>query len=187
MINTNVIRDLLLIIYYLLTLTCTTPATITSTNLCQLSYVISQYCRSLSPAWYLMAHSTSKIAPCVCRSSTAGCWSLFSSHLFSLLCPRLPGLSPAFTISSSTKTCNNGNRHRQPNKHFGERLTKAHNPTDSNNSFAKKRHGQIVTTVCIGLHFVIPIIPPVCYNSIPCHLNTFVKKRKIPLCHSHCK
>lgn len=94
--------------------------------------------------------------------------------------------SPTFTISSATKTCNNSNRHRQPNKHFGERLTKAHNPTDSNNSFAKL-HGQIVMTVCIGLHFVIPIIPPVCYNGIPCHLNTFVKKEQIQLCHLHWK
>lgn len=65
-------------------------------------------------------------------------------------------------------------------------IAKTHNPTDSNKSFAKL-HGQTVMIVCIGLRFVIPIISPVCYNGIPCHLDTFVKKGQIHLRLSHCK
>lgn len=123
----------------------------------------------------------------VCGSAAvAGCWSLFSSHLFSLLCPRLPGISPTFTISSATKTCNNSDRRRQPNKYFSERLAKTHNPTDSDKGLAKLR-GQIVRIVCIGLRFVMPVISPVCYNGIPCHLKTFVKKGQIHSSHSRRK
>lgn len=33
--------------------------------------------------------------------------------------------------------------------------------------------------------FVIPVISPVCYNGIPCHLSTFVKKGQTHLRHSH--
>lgn len=138
----------------------------------------------------LLARSTDEIISFVWKHSVSGCLSLFSSHLFALLCPRLPGISPTFTISSATKTCNNSNRRRKPNKYFSERLAKTHNPTDSNKSFAKLC-GQIVMIVCIGLCFVIPIISPVCYNGISCHLNTFVKKGavtgQIHSRHSHCK
>lgn len=84
------------------------------------------------------------------------------------------------------KTCNSSNRRRQPNKYLSERLAKTHNPTDGNKSLAKL-HGQIVMIVCIGLRFVMPVISPVCYNGIPCHFNSFVKKGQIHLRHSHCK
>lgn len=57
-----------------------------------------------------------------------------------------------------------------------------HNPTDGNKSLAKLGV-QIAMIVCIGLlffrFFVMPVIPPVCYNGVPCHLNTFVKKGQI--------
>lgn len=88
----------------------------------------------------------------VWKCSAAGCWSLFSSDLFSLLCPRLPGISPTFTISSATKTCNNSNRRRLPNKYFSEGLAKTHNPTDDNKSWAKLRV-EMVMIVCVGLRF----------------------------------
>lgn len=88
----------------------------------------------------------------VWKCSVAGCWGLFSSDLFSLLCPRLPGISPTFTISSAKKTCNNSNRRRLPNKYFSERLAKTHKPTDDNKSWAKL-HVQMVMIVCVGLHF----------------------------------
>lgn len=124
------------------------------------------------------AHSTDEIVPYVQNCSVAGCWSLFSSHLFPLLCPRLPGISPTFTILPATKTCNNSNRHRQPNRYFSESLAKTHNPTDSDKSLAKLG-GQTVVIVCIGLCFVMLVISPVCYNGFPCHLNIFVKKGQI--------
>lgn len=67
------------------------------------------------------------------------------------------------------KTCNNSNRRRQPNKYLSERLAKTHNPSDGNKSLAKLR-AQIAMIVCIGLRFVMPVISPVCYDGIPCHL-----------------
>lgn len=79
-------------------------------------------------------------------------WRLCSSKLFSLLWPELPGIRPIFTFSSSTKTCNNSNRSRLPNKHSSEGLPKCINPTDDNKSWAKCCI-QIVTFVCGGIWF----------------------------------
>lgn len=133
-----------------------------------------------------MGHSTNEIVSCVPVQ-----YGRMLRPFFQVICSHssVPDCLDSVPLSLShpqQKTCNNSNRHSQPNKHFGERLMKAHNSTDSNNRFAKL-HGQIVMTVCIGLHFVIPIIPPVCHNGIPCHLNTCVKKGLIQLCPSRCK
>lgn len=140
----------------------------------QLSYTKSVV-EAFLPDMDLLARSSDEIISYVWKHSVSGCLSLFSNHLFSLLCLRLPGISPTFTILSATKTCNNSNRRRKPNKYLSEQLAKTHNPTYSDKSFAKLS-GQIVMIVCIGLYFVIPIISPVCYNGIPSQLNTFVKK-----------
>ena len=106
------------------------------------------------------------------KHAAAASLSLFSNHLFSLLCPRLPGISPTFTISSTTKTCNNSNRHRQANKYFMERFVKAHNPRGSDKSFAKL-HSQRMDDCLHGSAF---------YHSLPIVLlqwqfNTFMKKK----------